>query len=125
MIEMGVDHIGSVIPSLQARHNPIIRETVSLVREKGAISSLIPLYSEPYAVFDTLDYYRPHIVHFCETLGLDGGEAVEKAIQLQMEVKSRFPDVRIMRAIPIGRRAWADCKAILSLATRLEPVTDF
>ena len=77
LIEMGVDHIGSVIPSIQARHNPIIRETVSLVREKGAISSLIPLYSDPYAVFDTLDYYRPHIIHFCETLDLDGGEAVD------------------------------------------------
>ncbi len=123
MIELGVDHIGSVVTSQQERHDPVIRATVELVREMGAVSSLIPLYTQPEAVFDTLDYYRPHIVHFCDTL-TGSAAALDEALALQAAVRSRFADVRIMRAIPIGRRAATCREAILSLAARLEPLTD-
>ncbi len=123
MIELGVDHIGSVVTSQRERHNPVIRETVNLVREMGAVSSLIPLYADPQAVFDTLDYYRPDIVHFCDTLA-DSGAALDAALELQAAVRSRFADIRIMRAIPIERRAATCRESILSLAARLEPLTD-
>lgn len=125
VIEMGVAHIGSVITSLQDRYDLVIRETIERVREQGAISCLIPLYTEPSAVFDTLAYQRPHIVHFCDTLDPHGGQPVENAIELQSQVKSSFSDIRIMRAIPIGRKAGTQRDAILALASRLEPVTDF
>jgi phosphoribosylanthranilate isomerase len=91
----------------------------------GAISSLIPLYSNPEAVFDTLDYYRPHIVHFCDRLDGQGGSSVDAALQLQAAVKGRFPDIRIMRSIPIGQTARANGEAILALAARLEPLSDY
>lgn len=125
MIEMGVDHVGSVITARNTRHDPVIRETVSIVRRLGVVSSLIPLYADAEAVFDTIDYYNPHIIHFCDRLENSDPHAVEAAITLQTAVKSRFPDVRIMRSIPIGRRVEADCKNILSLAARLEPLSDF
>ncbi|MBC2710240.1 MAG: hypothetical protein HGJ94_04325 [Desulfosarcina sp.] len=124
MIGLGVDHIGSVIASLDDRHNPVIRETVSVVRKMGAVSSLIPLYADPDAVFDTLDYYRPHIVHFCDSLDGNGGSSVDAALQLQEAVKHRFPDIHIMRSIPIGQKAEATSEAVLALAARLEPLTD-
>jgi phosphoribosylanthranilate isomerase len=125
MIGLGVDHIGSVITSCKDRHDPVIRETVAVVREMGAVSSLIPLYSDPEAVFDTLDYYRPHIVHFCDRLDDRGGSSVHAALQLQAAVKRQFPDIHIMRSIPIGQTALADRDAVLALAARLEPLSDY
>ena len=123
MIELGVDHIGSVVTLQSDRHDPVIRETVALVRKMGAVSSLIPLYREPEAVFDTLDYHRPHIVHFCDTL--DDSHSVEDALALQTVVRRRFPEIRIMRSIPIGRAGGASVAAVLALATRLEALSDY
>lgn len=125
MIGLGVDHIGSVITSRDDRHDPVIRETVSVVRKMGAVSSLIPLYPDPEAVFDTLDYYRPHIVHFCDRLDDHGGSSVRAALQLQEAVKRRFPDIHVMRSIPIGQAAEANRDAVLALAARLEPLSDY
>lgn len=125
MIGLGVDHIGSVITSRQDRHNPAIRETISVVRKMGAISSLIPLYADQDAVGDTLDYHRPHIVHFCDRLDGHSGCSIEAALQLQTDVKHYFPDILIMRSIPIGQTAGAISDAALTLATRLEPLSDY
>lgn len=124
MIALGVDHIGSVVTSHEARHDPVLRETVSTVREMGAVSSLIPLYREPDRVIETLDDYRPHIVHFCDHLDLGQESGVEAALSLQAVVRRRFPDIRIMRSIPIGRPGMADSQAVSALAERLEPMSD-
>lgn len=125
VIGLGVDHIGSVITSCDDRHDPVIRETVAAVRELAAVSSLIPLFADSDAVSDTLDYYRPDIVHFCDRLDGSGGSCVDEAIQLQAAVKRRFPNIRIMRSIPIRQTAGENRDAILALAARLEPVSDF
>jgi phosphoribosylanthranilate isomerase len=125
MIDLGVDHIGSVVTSRDSRHDPILRETVSVVREMGSVSSLIPLYTDPDAVLDTLDHLRPHIVHFCDKLDGSGGISVDAALQLQSAVKRRFPAMHIMRSIPIAQAGWADAEAVLALAARLEPLSDY
>ncbi len=125
MIGLGVDHIGSVITRINGRHNPVVGETIAMVRKMGAVSSLIPLYTDPGAVLDTLDYYRPHIVHFCDRLDHNGGISVDAALRLQAAVKSRLPGIRIMRSIPVGQAAGADSEAILALAARLEPLSDY
>jgi len=124
MIALGVDHIGSVVTSHEARHDPILRETVATVRSMGAVSSLIPLYRDPESVIETLDAYRPHIVHFCDHLELGRERSIDDALALQAAVRRRFPDIRIMRSIPIGRPGLADEKAPLALAERLEPMSD-
>jgi phosphoribosylanthranilate isomerase len=125
VIELGADHIGSVITSRSERHDPVIRETIARVREMGAVSSLIPLYADVDAVFDTLDYYRPDIIHFCDRIEDPDGDAVLSAIDLQTAVKRRFPGVRITRSIPIGRRASENGQRIIDLAARLEHVSDY
>ena len=125
MIGLGVDHIGSVITSRDDRYDPVIRETIAVVRQLGAVSSLIPLYSDPEAVFDTLDYHRPHIVHFCDRLDDRGGGSVGAALHLQAAVRQRFPQIRIMRSIPIGQTAQVNRDAVLALAARLEPLSDY
>ena len=125
MIDLGVDHIGSVIASHEHRRDPTLRETVATVRRYGAVSSLIPLYSDGDAVLDTLDFIRPHIVHFCENLAHQNEDALQSACGLQKTVKRHFPDVRIMRSIPIGQTGQADVQAVLTLAARLESSSDY
>lgn len=125
MIEAGVAHIGSVILSREQCHDPVLRETVATVRRLGAVSSLIPLFAEPDAVFDVLHRYGPHIVHFCDNLNSSNDAAVSAAYGLQKDVKRRFPEVRIMRSIPIGQDGQADGQSVLDLAARLEPLSDY
>lgn len=125
VIGAGVDYVGSVITSPDAGRDPVIRETVDVVRELGAVSSLIPLFTNADAVLDTIGFYNPHIIHFCDRLDGPDDPALEAAIALQRYVKRRFPDVRITRSIPIGRHADAESEAILNLAAKMEPVSDF
>jgi phosphoribosylanthranilate isomerase len=125
MIGLGVDHIGSVITSLHGRYDSAVRETVAVARRAGAVSSLIPLFGDPDAVLETLEHHRPHIVHFCDRLDPPDGGSVEAALDLQATVKRGFPDIRIMRSIPIPRQAGAEEGSVMLLAARLEPVSDY
>ena len=68
IIELGVDHIGSVIVSETNWKVPAVRDTTEMVRSSPAKSSLIPLFNTLDSVLRTLDYYQPDIVHFCEAL---------------------------------------------------------
>ena len=126
MVSLGVDHVGSVITSADERHDPLLRETVALVRRSGVTSSLIPLYSDTAVVMDTLAFMRPDIVHFCERLDPAGNmEELAAAIRLQATVRQRFPDIRIMRSIPIGEREIDGGKTVLAMARQLEASCDF
>ena len=96
--------------------------TIARVRACGARSSLIPLYRDEDAIARTLDYYRPDIVHFCDTLPADG--ACGQLIEFQFRVKERFPEIAVMRSIPIGPTGHADRVPSLEWARRFEPATD-
>ena len=89
MLELGVDRIGSVLTSETDWKKSNIKETVTLVNSGSGKSSLIPLFSEPDTVFNVLDYYGPHIVHFCEALTNETTESrhLEDLIRLQEDVK--------------------------------------
>ncbi len=123
MIELGVDHIGSVILSQESWKNAEIRDVVKLVAQTDSRASLIPLFSLPDAVFRVLDYYQPHIVHFCEDLS--DQRLVKTLMQLHENVRKRFPEIRIMRSIPIARTGSADPVLMLELARIFEPVSDY
>ena len=123
MIKLGVDHVGSVITTRENRHDSRIRETIATVREMGAVSSLIPLYTQPEVVLDTLEYHRPDIVHFCDRLTDENDSAIEEALSLQACVRKRFPGIRIMRSIPIGQPGCADSREVLALAQKLEALS--
>ena len=125
MIKLGVDHVGSVVTSSDRRHDPQIRDTIAVVREMGAVSSLIPLYTQTEVVLDTLDYHQPDIVHFCDRLTGAKDPAVDEALSLQERVRQRFPDIRIMRSIPIGQPGCADLQEVLALANKLVSLSDF
>ena len=127
LIDLGVDHIGSVLVSETQWMVPELKETLDFVRSSPAKSSLIPLFNEVDSVVRALEYYRPDIIHFCEAL-TDQSEVknfCRRLIELQQEVKMRFPDVGIMRSIPIAETGAVNSIPILELAAWFEPYSDF
>ncbi|MBW2216740.1 MAG: hypothetical protein JRF34_06050 [Deltaproteobacteria bacterium] len=105
-IELGVDTIGSVLLSTDAWH----------------ISTL----PNVDILYKALDYYHPDIVHFCETLTDIHGHKIDidPFLQLQTEVKQKFPEISIMRSIPIPQNSTLPHFPTLEIARSFEPVSD-
>ena len=75
----------------------------------------------------TMDYYRPDIVHFCEALAdrENAWEFCRRLIRLQENVKKQFPQMLIMRSIPIARAGIINSVPTLDFARWFEPLSDF
>ena len=127
LIEMGVDHIGSVVLSETEWKIPLIKETIQLTKTTPSKSSLIPLFSRKDLLFRSLDYYQPDIVHFCEILPApaDNIETLENLIHLQESSRNLFPDIKIMRSIPIPPPETKSQGAVFELVAMFEPVSDY
>ena len=124
LIDLGVDHIGSVLLSETDWRDPVLRETLLLIEHASARSSLIPLFSDQETILRALDYYQPDILHFCEMLDPCNG-SLDRCVALQADVKRRFPQVRIMRSLPIPRPGCPPLAAIREMVVRFEPVSDY
>lgn len=123
MIDLGVDHIGSVLVPESGLKQPALRDAVTEVKSGERISSLIPLCVDLDAVLLAIDYYRPDIIHFCENI--DHSEAAAtRAFELQSSVRRRCPDVRLMRSLPIAPAVGSSGDRTLELAKRFEPISD-
>jgi phosphoribosylanthranilate isomerase len=127
VIGLGVDHVGTVILDAGDWKNSRIRETVRTTRRCGAKSSIIPLYSDADLIMQTLDYYRPDLIHFCETLsdGMAVVDAARRLCEVQAKVRESFAGVGVMRSIPIAPPGRASRVPTLELARIFEPCSDF
>ncbi len=127
LIQIGVDHIGSVIVSETDWKVSAVRDTMNLVSSSSAKSSLIPLFNTLDSVLRTLEYYQPDIVHFCEALTdhEDVWNYCRKLIGLQADVKKRFPQIMIMRSIPIAQSGMSHSVPTLDFGKIFEPTSDF
>ncbi len=127
LIELDVDHIGSVILSTAQWRIPLLKETIRLTAGSRSKSSLIPLFSGLEDICRALDYYGPEIVHFCEdvTRSEEIARACDALIVVQESVKERFPEIEIMRSIPIATPGKSDRVATLELARKFEAASDF
>lgn len=127
LVAAGVDHIGAVLLSERDWRQPGIKAVMAAVRNTCAKTSLIPLFHTPDAISTALDYYQPDIVHFCESL-VDGNGAQgawARAFALQGIIRERFPDMKLMRSIPIAPEGAGEAVASLSLAEKFEAISDF
>ena len=126
LMALGVDHIGSVIVAAEEWKIPSIKDTIQVFKAGNARSCLIPLFSDKKAVFRTIDFYQPDIVHFCETLPLQSTDfgICEDLLDLQESIKERFPEIKIMRSIPIAQTGMSDRVPTLELARLFESVSD-
>ena len=126
VLRLGVDHVGSVIPDRKQRRDPEIKATIETVRAAGARSCLIPLFNGIEDLRDTIAYYRPDIIHFCDILTPELHSAAFAAlIERQAAVRKWFPTIQIMRSIPIGTPASSASIPSLAWAARFEPWTDW
>ena len=135
LIELGVDHIGSVILSPDNWKIPAIKDVVRLVRGSPAKSTLIPLMTKEDDILRTLDYYQPDFVHFCELIPLATEERSRREavcaelLRIQQVVQKEFPPFKIIRTIPIPEPGLKDPapvrEVILEIAGLLDRHTDY
>jgi phosphoribosylanthranilate isomerase len=127
LISLGVDHVGSVIVSIEEWKVPLIKDTIDTIDGSGARSSLIPLFSDINIILSVIDYYSPDIIHFCEALTFQHNvfRTYNELLLLQENVKKRYPEITIMRSIPIPQSGLADPTDTLELARMFEPISDY
>ena len=127
LMALGVDHIGSVIVSKALWKVPSIKDAIRLFQGKGGKSSLIPLFDDLDAICFMLDYYLPDIVHFCEFITMENNlsDSCEKYLLMQKSIKKRFPEIKIMRSIPISQSKNSNRGESLDLGHLFEPTSDF
>jgi phosphoribosylanthranilate isomerase len=125
-IELGVDHIGSVILSQDGWCVRVLREVTRITERTEIKNSLIPLFQDSDTIYRAIDYYRPDYMHFCESLTDNDGKEVElnRFFQFQLDMKKKFPEIGIMRSIPIPEEDSSLDFPTLDIARALEPVTD-
>jgi len=125
-MEAGVDHLGSVVLSEAEWRSPLLRETIRMIQNAGKKSSLIPLFTHRENIFRTLDYYGPDFVHFCDNLVSKEKKVhdLEPFTKLQEGVRGYFPEIGIVRSIPLPREEGNGKFPFLELAKELEPLTD-
>jgi phosphoribosylanthranilate isomerase len=126
-IELGVDRIGSVLLSASDWKRPEIREVIRLSKGTGTANNLIPLFGDWDTLFKTMDYYRPRFVHFCDNLTNAHGHPADLSpfVVLQEKFKSTFPEIGIVRSIPVPPEGSAPDFPCLELVRSLEGVSDF
>ncbi len=126
VIELGVDRIGSVILSEQNWKMPDIREAILISKAARVKHSLIPLFNTKEVLFQAIDYYQPDIMHFCESVTDDEGHMTpcEAFVELQICVKQRFPEIEIMRSLPVGTPGGDLRIPTLEIARRFEGASD-
>jgi phosphoribosylanthranilate isomerase len=91
-----------------------------------AKNCLIPLFQDFNGICRVLDHYRPHYVHFCETLTqFDCCQTdLEPFVRFQFDLKEKFPEIGIMRSLPIPQPKVSSPFSTLAMARLLQPVTD-
>lgn len=127
MIDLGVDHIGTVIVSSLQCQNSVLKATVETVQSSGRKSSLIPLLDDIETIAALIMFYRPDIIHFCETLSPAAMDRDDPRSPLyrQAQIRERFPELAIMRSIPIGAPGTGDAVPSLQWAALFEPMSDY
>lgn len=125
-MELGVDHLGSVLLSQEQWKQPEIREVIRLSQGSETKNSLLPLFQDAETLCRTIDYYRPHFLHFCEALTDPEGRetSMEPHIHRQQELKEKFPEVGIIRSLPIPPPGVSPEFSVSSIAAKLESHTD-
>lgn len=127
LIEIGVDHLGSVLLSRDDWRQPSVKAVVDCTRGTVVRTSLIPLFQDTDHISRALDFYQPNIVHFCEALAAHNecSGAWELSFQIQRVIKERFPEMKTMRTIPIAPPGGSRAVPSLILAQRFEEISDY
>ncbi len=125
-IELGVDHVGSVLLGPDRWKDSGIKQVINIVAESTAKTSIIPLFNDFLLICRCMEYYSPDFVHLCDALTDDKGNILDldPFVKLQKKLKIHFPEIKIMRSIPISRYGHEIQVPTLEIARAMEGVTD-
>ncbi|MDY6950897.1 MAG: hypothetical protein SWE60_05255 [Thermodesulfobacteriota bacterium] len=126
VIALGVDRVGSVVLSAETWKVPAIKEAIVASKKARVKHSLIPLFETKDALSRVIDYYRPDVVHFCQSLTDDHGRLLsfQGHLKLQMWTRERFPEVEVMRSIPVHTPNGQAALPTLEIAKHFEKASD-
>jgi phosphoribosylanthranilate isomerase len=126
-IELGVDHIGSVILDEIEWRQTSLKDALTVTEGTPVKSSIIPLFKGVDEISKAIEYYRPDLIHFCDSLTDMRGREIEldPFIQLQIKIKERYPEIEIIRSIPIPSADLSLKFHTLKIARELESSSDF
>jgi phosphoribosylanthranilate isomerase len=121
------DRFGIIEHTAVGRFEPREATGAAVRGTHRAASSLIPLLEDTEAVCRAVERYRPDIVHFCENPILPSGKLhrVEALVDRQKTVRRLFPEIRIMRSIPIAESRSRLSVPTLQLAERFAAFSDW
>ena len=127
VIELGVDRIGSVILSEENWKVPAIREAILVSRQAKVKHSLIPLFDTKEVLFRSIDYYQPDVIHFCGSLTHYDCRVMpfDSVLELQVCTRKRFPEIEVMRSVPVGAPGSSQRIATLEIARYFEAASDY
>ena len=125
-LTLGVDHMGSVLLSKDTWRDPRLKEVFLSTQGTRTRNNLIPLFQDLDTICKAIDYYQPHVIHLCETLTNDRGAMIrmDPMVRMQTGIKKNFPEIEIMRSIPIPQNGMHPHFPTLEIAGVLEPVSD-
>jgi len=125
-LELGVDHIGSVLLSPEDWKRPELKDVMQVCRGTHGKNTLIPLFSDPDVLYRAVEFYEPDFIHFCDKITESGysKEKLDLYRRRQSALKRRFPETGVIRSIPIPEEASTEGIPSLSIAGFLEADTD-
>lgn len=123
-IELGVDHIGSVLLSQDDWKDNSIKEVSILLKESQRKHSIIPLFNEIDTIERVIDYYMPDIIHFCEDMAGER-DLIKSYLVLQERLKKKYPELLLMRTIPFPEPGVNPSYSPLDVAGEFETVSDY
>ena len=125
-IELGVNHLGSVILRRAEWRVPALRESIRLSEGTSVKNSVIPLFQESDTLYRALDYYRPHYVHLCDSLTDEEGQERDFTgfLEYQSDLKKKFPEIGIIRSIPVPEKDGPSDFPSVKIAGSFESLTD-
>jgi phosphoribosylanthranilate isomerase len=126
-IDLGVDHIGSVLLSREAWRVPDIKELIGLSEGTGSKNCILPLFRNTETILAAMDYYGPDFIHLCQGVTDDDGGKLDLAsfIALQKEIRKHFPETGIIRSIPVPLSKKLPDFPTLEIARELEQFSDY
>jgi phosphoribosylanthranilate isomerase len=107
---LGVDRLGSVLLSDERWKVPSIREAIA-----------------HEILCRAIDYYQPDLIHFCESLTENDGQVIDFSDLgiLQEMIKERYPQVEIMRSVPVSMPESRLTMPTLEIAEYFEGSSDY
>jgi phosphoribosylanthranilate isomerase len=125
-ILLGVDRLGSVLISEEEWKQPGLRDVIRLSEGTRTQNSILPLFQTKDTLYRAMDYYRPHFIHFCENLTDDSCRMLDTTpfINQQREFKEKFPEIRILRSLPVPEQGAKPEFPVLEIAAKLRTTSD-